>query len=38
MVGMVAGDLLGGLVFMVAGMLYYLHTGFPPVKYWIFPG
>jgi hypothetical protein len=38
MVGMIAGDLLGGLVFMVAGSVYYARTGFPPMKYWIFPG
>lgn len=37
MVGMIAGDLLGGLGFMVAGSIYYFHTGFPPVKYWVFP-
>jgi len=38
MVGMVAGDLLGGLIFMVAGSIYSFCTGFPPVKYGIFPG
>jgi hypothetical protein len=38
MVGMIAGDLLGGLIFMAVGYLYYMKTGDSPVKYQIFPG
>ncbi|MBN1676157.1 MAG: hypothetical protein JXR37_34250 [Kiritimatiellae bacterium] len=37
MVGVIAGDLIGGLVFMIAGAVYYFMTGFEPVRYWIFP-
>jgi len=37
MVGLIAGDLTGGLVFMVAGALYYAATGFAPVRFAIFP-
>jgi hypothetical protein len=38
MVGVIAGDLMGGLVFMVVGAVYYFITGFAPQKYPIFPG
>ncbi len=38
MVGVIAGDLLGGLVFMVVGAIYYFITSFAPQKYFIFPG
>jgi len=38
MVGLIAGDLTGGLVFMIAGAVYYSVTGFPPAKFSIFPG
>jgi len=38
MVGIIAGELLGGLVFMVVGAIYYAVTGFPPAQYRIFPG
>jgi hypothetical protein len=38
MVGVIAGDLLGGLAFMVAGWIYYAATGFIPPAYRIFPG
>ncbi|MBN1669574.1 MAG: hypothetical protein JXR37_00975 [Kiritimatiellae bacterium] len=38
MVGMIAGDLLGGLLWMIVGALYYAVKGFPPVKFSIFPG
>ncbi len=38
LVGCVAGDLLGGLVFMVAGWWYYCSTGgHAPPTYWVFP-
>jgi hypothetical protein len=37
MMGLIAGDLLGGLVFMVAGALYYAVTGFPPKRFGVFP-
>jgi hypothetical protein len=38
MVGMVAGDLLGGLIFMLVGYIYYLVTGDSPMRFQIFPG
>jgi len=37
MIGVIAGDLLGALVFMVHGGLYYAVTGLIPPKYQIFP-
>ena len=37
MVGVIAGDLLGGLVFLAHGSLYYALTGLPPEIYNIFP-
>lgn len=33
MIGMIAGELLGGLIFMIAGWIYYARTGFPPPTY-----
>lgn len=38
MVGLIAGDLVGGLVFMVVGAVYYFVTGFAPSSFSIFPG
>lgn len=38
MIGLIAGDLTGGLIFMIAGAVYYFITGFPPAKFSIFPG
>jgi len=38
MVGVIAGDLLGGLVFMLVGWIYYGVTGAVPPSYRIFPG
>jgi hypothetical protein len=37
MIGIVAGDLLGGLLFMVIGAVYYWLTGLYPEKYFVFP-
>ncbi len=37
MVGVLAGDLIGGLLFMAAGALYHVITGEVPPKYAIFP-
>lgn len=37
MVGVIAGDLLGGLVFMAIGAIYYWQTGLYPIKYHVFP-
>ncbi len=37
MFGVVAGDLLGGLIFMAVGALYYAVTGFAGPEYRIFP-
>jgi len=38
MFGVIAGDLLGGLIFMVAGAVYYGYTGYFPPEYRVFPG
>jgi len=38
MVGLIAGDLTGGLTFMIVGAVYYFVTGFPPQQFSIFPG
>jgi hypothetical protein len=37
MIGVIAGDILGGAVFIVVGAIYYAFTGTAPVKYEIFP-
>jgi len=37
MVGLIAGDLTGGVVFMIVGIVYHLITGFPPEQFSIFP-
>ena len=37
MVGVIAGDLLGGIVFMIVGVVYYAVTGLPPKSYHILP-
>lgn len=37
MVGVIAGDLVGALIFMLFGAGYYFATGFTPVQYWVFP-
>ncbi len=36
-VGLIAGDLLGGLLWMVNGAIYYAAKGFRAPIYWIFP-
>ncbi len=38
MIGVIAGDLLGGLIFMAAGAIYYAVTHTVPPIYRIFPG
>lgn len=38
MIGIIAGDLLGGLLFMGIGAAYYAITGMEPKEYRIFPG
>ena len=38
MFGVIAGDLLGGLLFALISAVYALITGLPPVSYKIFPG
>ncbi len=38
MIGVIAGDLLAGLIFMAAGAVYYLATGLIPPTYRVFPG
>ena len=37
MVGVIAGDMLGGLVPMVAGAIYYFATGEPPKRFLVLP-
>jgi len=37
MIGLIAGELLGGLAFMAAGAIYYGLTGLPPANYHVFP-
>ena len=36
MIGFIAGDLIGGLLFMGIGATYYLVKGIAPPRYWIF--
>ena len=38
MIGLIAGDLLGGLLWIIVGVWYYFQTGQPPARYAIFPG
>ena len=38
MYGVIAGDLLGGLIFMIVGAVYYYLTGDQPLHYMVFPG
>ena len=38
LVGVIAGDIVGGLIFMVVGAIYYAHTGSPAPLYRVFPG
>ncbi len=37
MIGVIAGDLAGGALWMIAGALSYGATGTPPTRYFIFP-
>ena len=37
MIGIIAGDLLGGLLFMAIGAAYYALTGLFPTQYHVFP-
>lgn len=37
MIGLIAGDMLGGLIPMIVGALYYLLTGSPPVSFRVLP-
>jgi hypothetical protein len=37
MIGVIAGELLSGLAFMVVGATYYFVTGRTPTTYWVFP-
>ncbi len=36
--GMIAGDMLSGILVIVAGGLYYFITGEPSKSYWVLPG
>ncbi len=38
MIGVIAGDLLGGVLWMVVGAVYYALTGENPPRYHVFPG
>ncbi|HAU36583.1 MAG TPA: hypothetical protein DCX07_02560 [Phycisphaerales bacterium] len=37
MVGVIAAELLAGLLFMIVGAIYYFVTGYPPVLYEVIP-
>ena len=37
MVGLIAGELLGGLVWIITGTIYYFDTGLPPQRIFILP-
>ncbi len=37
MIGLIAGDMLGGLAPMIIGLIYYLATGEPPKRFLVFP-
>jgi hypothetical protein len=37
MVGIIAAEIVGALVFMIAGALYFAKTGQPPISYRFFP-
>jgi hypothetical protein len=36
-IGVIAADIIGALVFMVTGIIYYIVTGEPPKTYRFFP-
>lgn len=38
MIGLIAGEVLAGVGFMIAGAIYYALRGLPPPSYSIFPG
>jgi hypothetical protein len=38
MFGMIAADMLAGLVIIISGFIYYWLTGTPPKNYWVLPG
>jgi hypothetical protein len=37
MIGLIAGDMLGGVTPMIIGLIYYLITGEPPKRFLVFP-
>jgi len=37
MIGVIAGEILGALVFMIVGAIYYFSTGEKPLSYRFFP-
>lgn len=38
MIGLIAGDMLGGFIPMIIGLIYYLVTGLPPAQFSTMPG
>ncbi len=38
MIGLIGGDLLGGFLWIVVGVIYYFVTGYAPESYTVFPG
>lgn len=38
MFGMIAADMLAGLVIILSGFIYFWLTGMPPKNYWVLPG
>ena len=37
-IGLIAGDLIAGLMVIVVGGIYYAVTGEPPKSYYVLPG
>ena len=37
MFGLIAGDVLAGLLIILGGLAYHLATGLPPKTYWVLP-
>jgi vacuolar-type H+-ATPase subunit I/STV1 len=38
MFGLIAGDVLAGLLVIIMGLIYNLYTGNLPRTYWVLPG
>ena len=38
MMGLIAGDMLGGIIITIIGTIYYFWVGAPPKGHWVLPG